>query len=617
MIPLAWSRRLRWILGGGLLAAHTALVMWNFPLEPVLRGHPLCSVELSFHLAGAVEGRDFLAGRHRLWGYSPRFMAGYPFGLWNSIGTRGYESAPAFFPFVSTGVAFHLWILLTAWGPPLLVALAAHLIAPHSRESLLGVLAITLAFYHLGNLNTHFWTTGMIAFVTASALAVLWTTLVWKTVTHPEWRWPLTAALTAVAIVWINTLAVVPAAFGAICVLLAEQRHLRSVLPWVRLGIVACLATLALTPWVWALWEHRDLRGYMDLARIPSGWRYAVMDFLSDRRYRFPFDRRAAFHLMLAATVVAMIRDRSSPRMAQVFGASAFLLLGAAYLFPYSRFLDQTEPYRYLASAELMAMIPCTSGMSRLVNACRRASPDSRPLLVALGLVLAPALLGYGWDWLYRLQRPAGPLDPARLAVIEALRGLGPIEGRVLCEDKRLGNVLPYYLDVQVIGGTIGDESVLPHAWTGCGEKGVFGPRYRPERARRGQLGEDLRLYNVAVAISRSGDFKRDLLGTGHFDRDPSVGPYTLLLAPPQRLGFVEGQEGPGGPRVEAMADRLLIRDAPAGHFVLKYHFWKRLRGPEGVGLAPIWRGDDPVPFIEVDNSQGLRSIEITHGPPF
>ncbi|GAG19663.1 unnamed protein product, partial [marine sediment metagenome] len=85
-----------WLQVSGIVALvtiHGVLVLYQFPVSSVREGNPLCSGDLSWHFASAVEGDTFIRGEHRLWGYSPSFMAGYPFGAWISFSKRGYEFA--------------------------------------------------------------------------------------------------------------------------------------------------------------------------------------------------------------------------------------------------------------------------------------------------------------------------------------------------------------------------------------------------------------------------------------------------------------------------------------------------------------------------------------------
>jgi hypothetical protein len=229
-------RGTRFAISALVLALHGALVLRNFPVGPILRGEPLASVELAFHSAGAIEGKDFLAELHRIWGYSPRYMAGYPFGSWNSIGTRGYEFSSAVFPFCSQVTAFWLWIVLTAFLPPVLCAWACRIA---TRDGITSSVCLwgSIAVYQLGNILGYFWSSGMIAFVMASALAVLFTAAYHRSVEDGRWRWPLLGGGAVAGIMWINTLAMVAVAFGALFVVAASWRTAFKPRTIVRLAI--------------------------------------------------------------------------------------------------------------------------------------------------------------------------------------------------------------------------------------------------------------------------------------------------------------------------------------------------------------------------------------------
>lgn len=599
-------------IAAGFALLHVLLVLQNFPPRSAAGGNPLSTIELSFHLAGAMEGRDIIAGQHHLWGYSPRYMAGYPFGGWNSLGTRGYEMSSALLPFLSFDWAYYTWVAGTAILPPLLIALAAWLMTRSAVVACVGLI-LAVVVWQFGNMLNYFWTTGMIAFPFVESVSVLYLALLYRAWTSPGWGWPLLAGLCLGAIFWLHTLVLLSAGLATAAMPLLGGPASGGYRAWLRLAAAGVIAALVSLPWLLVLLRFNSERGYMDLARIPGGWKAFVMDFFSDRRYRFPFDRRALLHLVLALGAVGAVcaKPRGHHGLA-VAGATALGLLFCAYLFPLSKSLDQTEPYRYVGSAKLFAILPAALGLVRLGEWLRESNRSGRLAAAALAAMLLPAFTGYALDIPYRLERRAGGLDPARLSVAHWLREhAAGVEGRVLCEEAKLGNALPYFADVAVIGGTIGDESVLPHRWTGAGVGGAFGLEELRKDADGRALAERLRLYNVAFVVAQSAELCGKLDGlTGLCARAASLPPFTVFAVNTNGLGYIEGGTGAS---VRAGPNRIEIDGAPAGEFTLKFHYLPSLRASAGVELHPVKVAGDPVPFIGVRNASGSATIRITN----
>lgn len=593
------------------LLLHAVFVTHNFPVSSLLSGNPLTSVELSFHLASATEGDAFIAGQHRLWGYSPRLMAGYPFGLWDSVGTRGFEFASACFPMCSPGTAFYLWILLTALLPPLIIAWACHLLGGGRGLTVLCLL-LSIAVYQVGDVVSYFWTSGMIAFAFVSSLAILYAALLHRTLVSSQWLFPVAAGGVLAAVVYGHTLVVVPAVAASAAVLWTDRRYLAQGRTWVRLaGFSAVVLVLAL-PWLLVLWRYRELRGPMEINRIPSGIKYMIMDFFSDRRYLYHFDRRNLFHILVVlAALGSWSAWREGLRAVGALGLTAAGLLGCAYLFPYSRFMNQTEPYRYVASAELFAILPAALGLRCLARRYAESSRTGKVAGLCIALLLLPGLISYGFDLRFRWKRPAQGLDAERMAVVQWLQQRSATPGRVLCEDPGLGNALVYYDSHEIIGGSISDESMLPQAFTAFEPAGIFGSKRRAAAVADGTLAGYLRLYNVAFVVARSRGFAEDMRRLPQILRESTnVGGRVIFQVETNQLGYVWDAEG-SGVTVTAEPNRIVIRDAPQRRFVIKYHYLASLQAKGGARIQGRHLLADPVPFIEVDNSIGLSNVEI------
>ncbi|GAG06832.1 unnamed protein product, partial [marine sediment metagenome] len=180
----------------------------------------------------------------------------------------------------------------------------------------------------------------------------------------------------------------------------------------------------------------------------------------------------------------------------------------------------------------------------------------------------------------------------------------------------------------EVIGGHLGGASALAHSWAHVGWKRVFGFKREEQRISMEQLGEYFRLYNIAFVVAGSKVFKEELdlfvrQKTARTTEgiDVTEFGYLKVYAMDRRsLSWLwksaeaaDNADGLNEVGVAASPNQIVIENAPAGPFVLKYHFQETLTCVEGTSIGPVKLLDDPVPFIRVDNATGLRTIKITN----
>ena len=74
-----------------LLALHAVLVLRSYPPSLLLHGELPLKGDVGRYFATAAGA----AGAGGLYGYDPHFMAGYPVGLWNSMGKKRFRTRPS------------------------------------------------------------------------------------------------------------------------------------------------------------------------------------------------------------------------------------------------------------------------------------------------------------------------------------------------------------------------------------------------------------------------------------------------------------------------------------------------------------------------------------------
>lgn len=594
----------RWLALAALALAvlHLMVLHATFPVQLFVDDVPLASADYHYLLSTTFEGRAVLRDGH-LWGYSPYYMAGYPFGLWNSFGRRPYEFAGAWLPF-SVPRALYVWVVATTLLPPVLLAAAARVLG-QPRRGALAVFCLAVAVWHLDNQTSYFWVLGMSAFPFAAALAVLAVAAFVRALRDASVGWTVVAGLLLGAVGWAHQLLVFPVAAAVLVALWVCRRQVLG-RGWWRPALAFALGLGLLLPWLSTLVRFEDLRAADATPFLTSGLKHLAFDLLSDRAYRGPHDQRAVFHVLLVAAACGLaIAVRRGDRGNVALGGAAFASLGFAYLFPYLPIVHASEPYRYVVAFALFAVLPAASALAAFAGHVRAANRSGRLAVAAVALVLLPAFTGITFE-LGKRAAVQG-LDPAALQVAEWLRAEGRRDGRVLCQDLRLGDLLPHYSGQAVIGGGVSAVCPLVHSFASASPEQIA---QRPVHALTvAELAERLDRYAIAHVVSVTPALDKLLRQLPGWAVSLRAGATTLwTFSGP--VSFVHGAPSSRA-RVVAAPNAIEVRDAPAGRFTLAFHWLATLVAPPGVRLEPVLAGDDPVPFVAVDNPDGLTAIRI------
>ncbi len=172
-----------------------------------------------------------------------------------------------------------------------------------------------------------------------------------------------------------------------------------------------------------------------------------------------------------------------------------------------------------------------------------------------------------------------------------------------------MGNLLPYLTGREVIGGGISRHSVLLQNWADISSDWSFGEpldRLTPEAFRQACALLDVRVLIVATpALRKLVEFTPAVFVTQFGD----LSLYTLEPEPAPGIwaGCYAGQ-------VSAGPNRLTIHQAPAGRFVLHYHFVDGVVAPAGVAVSPAELPPARAPLLAIDNRAGLETIALHWG---
>lgn len=580
-----------------VLLLHTMLVLWSIPARHAAADDPFATNDTSFYYASglaAAEGGS-------LTGFSPAHLAGYRYGSWMSLGRRGFEAAMLWGPGATPGVRFYRFILVTAWLTPLLLGLAAFAAGLSRRAALLAAAAGAVACAVADPLST-FLVYGGTAFPCASALAVLAAALCCR----PTWPRAIAAGLVAGAALWLHEIAVVPLLAGLFAVA-AQPGQPGAGRRWATVAGALALTALLVVPGHWHYLGQLGQRLPMRPHFMHGGLKFMVFDLLDDRAYARPYDRRIAMHVMLLlATWEAFAPPRGQRSLMLAMWAAAMGCFAFAWPLGDAPGIRELQPYRYTASAELFLVLPTCFGLRRLVAAVRAANAPGRAAILALGLAILPALTGTLLDLHERA--PWQGLTADERAAVEWVKGYAA-PGRIGCETDGLGNLLPSLTGREVIGGGLSRHSVLVQNWADISSDWSFG---RPnEELTPAEFVAACGLLNVRALVVSSPalvelvEYTPAVL-TAQFG-DLRI--YTLEPEPAPGIwnGCYRGQ-------IDAAANRLTIHGAPAGRFVLDYHFVDGCKPPEGVTVSAAEVPPAGAPLLAVDNRSGRETIELHWG---
>ncbi|MCB4755746.1 MAG: hypothetical protein LHV69_01700 [Elusimicrobia bacterium] len=225
----------------------------------------------------------------------------------------------------------------------------------------------------------------------------------------------------------------------------------------------------------------------------------------------------------------------------------------------------------------------------------------------------------------YSAEKGTGPLTTRmpeyQMNLMTHLKEYYPPSGRLLMETRGLGephfsDLVPIWTGQSVIGGPHpGNHMVTQflvfsgHYFDGVkmvtDEPKAFAKKLKTMTEE--VFASYLTLYNVQVVAFRSEEIRKVLAKFSTVLEPLEVLDGTFLYRIKQPPSwFVEGSGD-----LSFDYDRIDIKKLSKGRVVLKFHWIKTFRSSPALLLKPVYLKDDPVPFIEVDNSSGVKDILI------
>jgi len=605
-----------------LVVAQGLLFLYNEPPRVIFTERPLSGRDFDTHLGQVWRVTEALDGWGKSWAYDVQLLAGNPNGTIFDADNKGWEvwTFALWKLGLPKGLAFNLFLVLAHLLVPWVVFAAARLFRLERWSALLAAYGAVAVWYFDGFLHWAWWE-GMVAYSFAAYLCLLPLALCYRFLLERRlWQGIALAAVMAVAHLvhpYVFFMLVVP--LVALYVRSFRKIGLRAHLAVA--GVVAL--TLAVNAY-WLLvairfWHYILDSGFLGASTIDT----LLTDYLgivSDRAVTGGAGMRSGFRfLALAAAIVMLVlwRRRRDDRFLPL-AVGLGVMLVSTYLGGYVFFMQQVQPYRFVAPAIFMSLIPAAAlaAEARLSGALRQLP---RLALLLGALILVAAVPRFVRDVLYfvpALVPEAKPLVEENPHITDPI-GFGQIHypiprnyrhgptvedfnqlaawveehtdasGRIAVEHWELGEHLAWRTRAQVLGGF--RLRNIEHS-----AANIF-RRYPIGDPPEDELKEYLRTYAVKWVITtfvhQRFENKPQILA-----RVADVPPHRIYLTRLQTSFFAENDG-----RVEASMNRLAVSGTrPDRDVVLRYHYLETLACTPGcrVEREPIEM--DPVGFIRV-----------------
>ena len=541
-----------------------------------------------------------------MFGYDPYFMAGYPVGVWNSMGKKGFEIAHMFLPFVPLPMLFYLVIVFLCLSAPLVLWVSLRRACPSPRASRI-LLLLSIAFWQLSTHTSYFWKFGNAFYPFTACLLVPMTVLAWGILQGRQGWWrSLLLALVGAAIFYFHPVLMVAALPILAAAAIGGRAGLRSARTWGWVIFSGALFSVLASFWLIPLLQQTAVKVAVPKAWWQGGPKYLVMDLLSDRVYRQHFDRNFLLHaavvLGCSGAIIAW-RRRTMPVMV-LLAMGAIGSLGIAYGLPFLHVARAIQPYRFLVPATLLFLGPMAVSVDTFFDAFPRWTRSARITVALLLVVMAPAGTAYLVD-LTVDPLPCG-VTKSQNKALETIQRFA-VNGRIACDEFSLGDIIPYTCGKSVIGGASA-QAFLKHRFAGMDDDGLlFG--HPPAEWPPEELMSALRRYAVDFAVFSRPEWKK------YAEVHPNVFAFKKQCGE-YKLYRVRGAEPSlamtGGADVAADYNRIDVADVQGTNLVLKLHYADWLTANEGVALYPVDVPEDPVPFIGCRIPVGVTRFAIT-----
>jgi hypothetical protein len=610
------------------------LFLYNEPPRVIFSERPLSGRDYDTHLGQVWRVTEALDGWGKSWAYDVQLLAGYPNGTIFDADNKGWEvwTFALWKLGLPKGLAFNLFLVLAHLLLPWVVYLSARLFRLARWSALLAAYGAIAVWYFDGFLHWAWWE-GMVAYSFAAYLCLLPIALFHRFVEDRRWWQGILLAIVMALAHLIHPYVFFMLVFPMLALYV---RRFRSFGWKAHLGVAGVVAlTLAVNAYWLSVairfWHYILDSGYLGASTLDT----LLTDFLgivSDRAVTGGAGMRSGFRfLALAAAIVTLVlwRRRRDERFLP-FALGLGVMLLAAYVGGYFYFMQQVQPYRFVAPAIYLALIPAAELAAEVRRSGALKKLPRAALLLGLLLVIAvvPRLVRDVMYFVPLLVPRAAPLVEERPHITDPI-GFGQIHypdprtyrhgptvedfnqlvswieentdgsGRVAVEHWELGEHVAWRTNAQVLGGF--RLRNLAHS-----AANIF-RRYPIGDPPEDEIEEYMRTYAVKWVVTtfvHERFANKPLLLT----QIAEVPPHRIFLSRLHTTFFAENHG-----EVEASMNRLAATGTdPKKDVVLKYHYLETLVCEPGCVVERTPIKGNPVGFIRVP-APHAADFEITN----
>jgi len=592
----------------GFIAAHIGKIIYLFHRVDWMSLQPITNGDHIQFFARVLRIHRFLDISGRTWGYDPFEMAGYP-AVFREAGT--YFLGLATYPFAGFFPTATLYNLLVLGGytlVPFLIFFASRNFGGTKNQAWSAFGFCTLFFHHFEA------TRGLFGFEMAAFVGLLQVSLLWKWFQERDLKIFVWLCLASSLQFQLHPLVLQAVLIPNLFLVLAFFRKTK-----IRhhLLLMGGLVFVLGTNWYWigpgvqfSNWYGKLPGGY-----VTQGWRLIRGHFFLLKWEFFDYVFSSINILLGYLSVMTILKGIKINKLrAVLFAVWLGALLSLTYFgdfFPGFRYF---QPGRYkLFLFLLIFLISSNSFEESLWN--RFKSKDFRILLSMLVMVhfsagflkesLTPfstRLLGYQEEFIDYLERE------------------GTSEGRILLEcgydqSPNIADIIPLRTGQALLGGHDPGNFLLNGFFIfGRQNRRIPGIKKIPvafgrilSNTAEPEFFKQLETYNVVKVAAYTEetvvllDAFSDIL-----ERETKVGKYAIFKV---KRGPSWFETGSG--KVSLDYDKLTIHEAAPGRIVLRFHWIQSLKSTPPLPLKPFHLEGAPAPFIEINNSKGLKDFVI------
>jgi len=606
---------LRRIWPWGLVLAHIGKLMYWFRGVDLSSPYPIINFDYIQYYARMVRAHEFFERAGRFWGYDPFQMAGYVSGPFLDVGTYFFSVVAHWLsPFISIRTTLLFFTIFVFFVAPFCIWIFVKCLGGSSTRAWVAFGLAVLAVGHLEFVTRGILFQGLLGYQMAAYLAFIQVGLLWMWCHEQKLStWFFLVVVSAVLF------QIHPAVLLIVCVpnLLLYGAFFRNLRVGAHVALVLGLMVVLAANWYWiepywAFSEWMDRATYFESRGFLGLWK----DFGPFQPTYFNFGQWIFTMILIWLTSVSLRSHAWTLVEVRVLVGWIFFLLFVGYFGNWLPLIRSLQPSRIL-----MAMTPLLCALASFSFGEKIWKVPSRRLGFSVFVLFVGAFLFVQTDELWNTLSNQ-PRSYERI-LFRFFQKRAPLDGRILIGSSdstgsHVGDFLPLVSGRSVLGGphpgnfTKGRFTLFTEFYWD-GEKleqkkpMIFG---RPLKGiTEEELAKYLELYNVrlimareAVTIDLLNKFKRIFIQNGR------VGRYNLYWIPRRSNWFFKGTG-----TVSFDYDQIQIKNPSAGELILKFHWIKTFQTHPSVPLKPVQILDDPMPFIQIDNSAGFSEIRIVN----